>query len=148
MASQNNLNPGSTAITIRPAEHADLPVMAELIQPFVDAGQLLPRTMDELEELLGSYFVAALPDGTVVGCAVLEIYSKKLAEIRSLAVSPDAQGMGIGRLLVRACVERAQQRDILEVMAITQSEDFFKACGFDFTLPGQKKALFYQTHHD
>jgi amino-acid N-acetyltransferase len=75
----------------------------------------------------------------------LEIYSRKLAEIRSLAVAKDAQGMGIGKLLVRACVERAQQEDILEVMAITASEDFFVSCGFDFTTPNLKKAMFFQT---
>ena len=44
-----------------------------------------------------------------------------------------------------ACVEVARQREILEVMAITANEDFFKAVGFDFTLARVKKALFIQT---
>jgi hypothetical protein len=30
-------------------------------------------------------------------------------------------------------------------MAITSKEDFFRQCGFDFTLPGEKKALFIHT---
>jgi hypothetical protein len=30
-------------------------------------------------------------------------------------------------------------------MAITSADDFFHRCGFDFTLPGEKKALFLQT---
>ena len=144
MASQNVSIPPGT-ITIRAAQPADLDALAALIAPFVEQGRLLPRTMDELQELLTSYFVAALPDGELVGCVALEIYSKKLAEVRSLAVSSKVQGMGIGRLLVAACVERARERNILEVMAITSSEEFFRACGFDFTLPGEKKALFVQT---
>jgi len=31
------------------------------------------------------------------------------------------------------------------VIAITSSEEFFQRCGFDFTLPGEKKAVFLQT---
>lgn len=131
-------------VHIRAAANADIPALEAFIEPFVEDGKLLPRTFDELEELLPSFFIAVL-DGEIVGCAALEIYSKKLAEVRSLAVSPRAQGLGIGRALVDACVERARERNILEVMAITSSDGFFKSCGFDYTLPGEKKALFIQT---
>jgi N-acetylglutamate synthase-like GNAT family acetyltransferase len=133
-----------TLIRVRRASEADVAAIEAFIEPYVDDGKLLPRTYDELTELLPSFFIAEL-NGQIVGCAALEIYSRKLAEIRSLAVSPDVQGKGIGRLLVEACIELARERNVLEVMAITSSEDFFKACGFDFTLPGEKKALFYQT---
>ena len=30
----------------------------------------------------------------------------------------------------------------------TSAESFFLACGFDFTLPGEKKALFMQTREE
>lgn len=133
-----------TRVTLRNATQGDIPAIEAFIKPFVDDGRLLPRTYGELEELLENFFLAEL-DGEIVGCAALEVYSRKLAEIRSLCVSPTMQGAGIGRLLVNACLTRAQERHILEVMAITSSEAFFKACGFDFTLPGEKKALFYQT---
>lgn len=134
----------ATHIIIRKAQHDDLNAVGEFITPFIGQGKLLPRTHDELEDLMETLFIALL-DERIVGCAALEIYSKKLAEIRSLAVSPAVQGLGIGRMLVQACLELARQKDILEVMAITSSDAFFKACGFDFTLPGEKKALFYQT---
>ena len=87
----------------------------------------------------------AIADGKIVGFAALEIYSSKMAELRSLAVSPDYQRHGIGKQLVKACVERAKQQNVFEVMAITSTEEFFQRCGFDFTLPGEKKALFLQT---
>ena len=83
--------------------------------------------------------------GRIVGFAALEIYSPKMSEIRSLAVAPDFRGGGVGRRLVQQCVERAQERQVLEVMAITSNDEFFQRCGFDFTLPGEKKALFLQT---
>ncbi|MBZ0287961.1 MAG: GNAT family N-acetyltransferase [Anaerolineae bacterium] len=136
-----------TDLIVRPATQADITALEIFIKPFVEDGKLLRRTYDELADLLDEFFVAEL-HGEIVGCAALEIYSPKLAEIRSLAVSPRVQGMGVGRHLVDACVARARDRHILEVMAITSSEAFFKACGFDFTLPGEKKALFIQTRDE
>lgn len=133
-----------TAVTIRKAASADLIELSDFIKPFVAEGDLLPRTFDELEDLLGTSFIARY-DGRIVGCAALEIYNKKLCEIRSLAVDPHARGLGIGSRLVAACVELARQEGIYEIMAISVAEDFFKACGFDFTLPSLKKAFFMQT---
>jgi N-acetylglutamate synthase-like GNAT family acetyltransferase len=131
-------------IIIRKAVAADLESLNAFITPFVQSGKLLPRTTDELQSLLPSCFIAE-KDGEIVGCAALEIYSKKLAELRSLAVANEAQRRGIGRSLVQACVQFAREQSILEVMAITSTEEFFQRCGFDFTLPGEKKALFIRT---
>ena len=87
----------------------------------------------------------AVSDDAIIGFAALEIYSPKLAEIRSLAVMEHMQGRGVGRMLVDQCVQLAKSRNVLEVMAVTSSDEFFASCGFDFTLPGEKKALFIQT---
>jgi amino-acid N-acetyltransferase len=131
-------------VLVRAAEARDLNLLDAFIQPFVAAGQLLPRTIDELELLLPRGFIAERA-GEIVGFAALEVYSKKLAEVRSLAVAEDLRGKGVGKKLVEACVQLAHELNVLEVMAITANEDFFRSCGFDFTLPGQKKALFIQT---
>ncbi|MGE0758088.1 MAG: GNAT family N-acetyltransferase [Pirellulaceae bacterium] len=129
---------------IRPAQRADGPRVLELIEPYVAQQKLLPRTLDEIEELLDDGFVAE-QDGQLIGFVALEIYSKKLAEVRSLCVAEPYRLHGIGKRLVQACIDRARERNILEVMAITSAEDFFRSCGFDFTLPGEKKAFFLQT---
>ena len=134
-------------IVIRPATPVDVEGIETLIAPFVDAKRVLPRTQGELTELVTNGFVAEL-NGQIVGFATLEIYSRKLAEIRSLCVQEGLQGRGIGRLLTRACVDLATHRNIYEVMVITSSEEFFRNCGFDFTLPGEKKALFLQTRDE
>ncbi len=133
-----------TDIIIRRADLSELDRIAAFITPFVEQGKLLERTYDELHDLIDHFFIAE-ENGQIIGCAALEIYSRKLAELRSLAVAPEAQGRGVGRMLVNACVRVAREADILEVMAITSSEAFFRSCGFDFTLPGEKKALFLQT---
>ena len=134
----------ASPIIVRPAHGPDIRPLAALIAPFVEQRKLLPRTIDELALLLPNYFVAEA-NGQLIGCAALEVYSSKLAELRSLVVVPEYQGHGVGKLLVEACVNRAREERILEVMAITSSEEFFQSCGFDFTLPGEKKALFLQT---
>lgn len=134
-------------IAVRPAQLADLEPLEMFIAPFVEARRILPRTTDELEGLLATSFVA-LNEGRIVGFAALEIYSKKLAELRSLAVADEWQGCGIGSRLVQACIDLAKERRIFEVMTITSVDQFFRRCGFDFTLPGEKKALFLQTRED
>ena len=132
---------------IREASRDDIPQLEELVDHFVTANRLLPRTFDELCDLIPFGFVAEI-QGSIVGFAALEIYSAKLAEIRSLAVHENYQGKGIGRGLVQRCVDLAVRRNVLEVMAITSADGFFQACGFDFTLPGEKKALFMQTRDE
>lgn len=132
---------------VRAANVDDLPELNQLIQEFVTAHRLLPRTPDELQDLIPFGFVA-IWQGRLVGFAALEIYSSKLGEVRSLAVRTEAQGLGLGKKLVEMCINLAKQRNVLEVMAVTSNEAFFQSCGFDFTLPGEKKALFLQTRDD
>lgn len=149
MEAQDQLKaePAQPNVTIRTATRDDIDAIIAFIEPFVESGFLLERTVDEVDEWLPNYYLAVV-DGEIVGCAALEIYSKKLAEIRSLAVSPKMQGMGIGKMLVNACVELAREKNILEVMVITSNEHFFKAVGFDYTMTGEKKALFIQTRDE
>lgn len=132
------------SVVIRQAEPGDVNALDEFIKPFVEQKKLIPRTFDEMQELVRHGFLAE-SGGSLIGFAALEIYSSKLGEIRSLAVLDEWRGRGVGKKLVAACVGRAHERGVLEVMAITSSEDFFRSCGFDFTLPGEKKALFIQT---
>lgn len=131
-------------VVVRPVRYDDLENILGLIDPFVEQDVLLPRSEGELIELLATSFVAE--DGKrIIGYVSLEIYSIKLAEVRSLAVAREYQRHGIGQRLVAACVDLARRKGIIEVMAITSNEDFFRLCGFDFTLPGEKKALFIHT---
>lgn len=131
-------------LSIRPATTQDIPALLQLIEPLVEEGRLIERTTEEMDELVKTGFLVEIHQ-QIVGFAALEIYSKKMAEIRSLAVLPIWQGKGIGQRLINACVELAREKNVYEVMAITATEAVFQKCGFDFTLPNQRKALFYQT---
>ena len=88
-----------------------------------------------------SYFFAE-HQGRIVGCCALQIYSLRLAEIRSLAVVTDFVRHGVGRGLVDACQRRAEERGIKQVMAVTSSPEFFEKNGFS-TFKRERIALFF-----
>jgi amino-acid N-acetyltransferase len=76
-----------------------------------------------------SFFVACV-GGKLIGCCALQIYSKRLAEVRSLAVHPDFQDRGVASKLVEYCVRRARERGVREVFAVTSQTAFFGRLGF------------------
>jgi amino-acid N-acetyltransferase len=127
--------------TIRVATDADIEGIEALLAPFVMELQLLDRTDKQLLHLAEHGFVAVNGE-RVIGFAAIEVYSRKLAEIQALGVAAEFQGQGIGQALVEHCVERAKELEVAELMAITASESVFRSCGFDFALPGQKRAVF------
>lgn len=128
---------------VRQATLDDLADVQAFLQYFVSQNKILRRTPAEIGTLLANAFLAEA-NGVVIGFSAVEIYSKKLGEIQCLAVSEKYQGKGIGSELVKRCVERARDKGILEVMAISSSESFLRNIGFDYSLPGQKRALFCQ----
>ena len=135
-------------ITVRQALPSDADAIHILMRPYVMQRLLLTRTEAEIIELTRHGFVAISTleneSPRVVGFSAIEIYSTKIAELQCLAVHHDFQGSGVGRSLVRQCVQRAKDLKVMELLAISSSEDFLKSCGFDYSLPDQKKALFCQ----
>lgn len=130
-------------VCCRAATLEDVAQIMQLLEPDVLAKRLLRRSVKEVEELTRYAFVAEANQQIIGFCAV-EIYSRKLAEIQCLVVDKTFRSQGVGRELVRLCLEIAQHQGVLEVLAITSSEDFLRSCGFDYALPDQKKALFCQ----
>lgn len=140
--------PLPSGIVIRQALPSDSAAIHALLRPYVMRRLLLPRTEAEIIELTRHGFVAHRRDGQqetqLVGFSAVEIYSPKLAELQCLAVHHDFHGAGVGRALVVQCVQRARNLNVMEIMAISSSEQFLQSCGFDYSLPDQKKALFCQ----
>ena len=131
------------AVSYRRATAQDVQAVSDFLKPFVNQKKLLRRTSSELASLVPSGFVAT-SETRIVGFAAVEIYSRKLAEIQCLAVEPKYQGQGLGSELVRRCVDLADQRGVMEVLAISSSDGFLQKLGFNYSLPDQKRALFCQ----
>ena len=134
-----------TSISIQYQSSADCSSedIHEFLMPFMESGFLLSREPGEITRLKQHGFVAT-QDKQIVGFAAVEFYSGKLAELQCLAVAPEHRRLGIGKALVRHCCEEASKVGVKELMAISASDEMFKACGFDYSLPNQKRALFFQ----
>jgi len=108
---------------VRPARRGELPAIRTLIAIYPK--QLVQDTIPKLKH----FFVAEV-NGQIMGCCALEIYSRRIAEVRSLAVHAEAQGQGIATALIDACLHRAKARRIFEVFTITGSIKLFARLGF------------------
>jgi amino-acid N-acetyltransferase len=97
---------------------------------------MLERSEAFLRANLGD-FVVAEEDGRFLGCAALAVLTADLAELRSLAIAPEASGRGVGKAVVEACVERARERGLRRVFALTLVPEFFTKCGFTVTSLGR-----------
>ncbi len=116
-------------VKVRSAAAADVEVILALIDLNVPSGELLPRTADFVT-LNADHFLVAERNGRVVGCVHLDEYAPSLAEVRSLAVSPDAQGAGVGVALVEALERLARVRGYTTLFAVSNSGDFFRRRGY------------------
>ena len=109
--------------------------MLALINRYAAEDRMLERTGPFLEANLADFVVA--DDGRFLGCGALATLTADLAEVRSLAVAPEAAGRGVGKAIVEACVQRARERGLRRVFALTLVPDFFTRCGFTLTSLGR-----------
>lgn len=116
---------------LRKARTSDVRIIQEILNHYASQGKLLPRSLSELYTHLRDTFVWVDEEtGQVVGCCSLHIVWEELAEVRSLAVREDHRKLGIGRLLVEACLQEAKQLEISRVFVLTYEIDFFEHMGF------------------
>ena len=117
---------------IRQAAERDVQPIADVVTANARHGQLLPRSAENIRASLHNWLVAEV-DGRVVGIGSLLDMSPTLVEVRSLAVLPAYRNLGVGGVLVGGLVERARQRGIPTVFALTRAVPFFERLGFVVT---------------
>ena len=113
----------------RKAHSKDVRAVHALIASYAAEGLLLPRTEENVREHLSTFLVLE-ERSKVFGCVSLETYGTDLAEIRSLAVSADVRGRGLGGELVEFALEEARRKKIARVFAVTHAPEFFVRHGF------------------
>ncbi|MFM1652306.1 N-acetyltransferase [Brevibacillus sp. B_LB10_24] len=119
----------TSALAVRRATTKDIDQMLSIINEYARQGLMLPRTKISVLENLQSFLVAFDQD-KVVGVAGLHILWDDLAEIRSLAISESAKGLGVGKRLVLSLVEECKNLGVKRVLALTYQKEFFEKCGF------------------
>ena len=126
---------GVKAATVRAAKREDMPAIRALIGRY-------PQQLVQQDLPRAASFVVAISAEQLVGCCALQIYSRRLAEVRSLAIDPDFMGLGIAKTLVERCLRRARERNVKQILAVSSEAAFFERCGFS-TFFREKTALFY-----
>lgn len=116
-------------MTIRTARISDAEAICELINYYADRGRMLHRSLESTYDTLREFLVAAA-DGAIVGCVSVDVIWADLAEIKSLAVRPDAHGKGIGSQLCRAAMNDARALGVRRLFALTYEQEFFGRQGF------------------
>ncbi|MEX2046041.1 MAG: GNAT family N-acetyltransferase, partial [Chloroflexota bacterium] len=107
-------------VGVRAMRPGDVDAALALINAYAAEDRMLERTREFLMERVGDFFVADdVATSSFQGCVALAVLTPDLAEIRSLAVRPDASGRGIGRALVAACVDEARRIGLRRVFALT-----------------------------
>jgi amino-acid N-acetyltransferase len=125
---------------IRQAKVTDQEQIKKLIALFPE--NLLQDHLPKAED-----FFVAVYNKKIIGCCALEIFYKegernpRLAEIRSLSVSSDFQGQGVGTMLVKSCLKKAEKASVYEVFAFTDKLKFFEQFSIS-TFNGAKYAVF------
>ena len=82
----------------------------------------------------GEIFFAVLNDD-VVGTAAMIQTSKGIYELAKMAVSKNLQGLGIGKKLLRRCIDYSIEREATEIFLITNDSlkpalNLYLSCGF------------------
>ena len=118
-----------TMVMFRQATADDAAAVHGLISDNLEAGHLLPRTIEDVLEH-AARFVVAEREGVVIACAELAPLSKTVAEVRSLVVDQDARGNHIGPRLVTELASGAVSRGFATLCAFTHQPSHFVRMGF------------------
>ena len=115
---------------IRDMTRSDIAAVLRLMRPFVEAGNLLPRTKQMLNEQFPFFIVYEL-DGAIRACASLIPYKDGQTEIAGVAVDKTCSHIGVGPKLVDHLIKRAVQMHATGLFLLTtQTSDWFEHLGF------------------
>ncbi|MDI6852438.1 MAG: N-acetyltransferase [Deltaproteobacteria bacterium] len=115
---------------IRKAKITEIPEIRRILAEAAKVGEILPRTLANLYSQMRDYSVYREDEGPIIAVAALHVSWDDLGEIRSLVVSPDFQGRGLGSQMVRNCLEEARQLGLRKVFVLTASPNYFERFGF------------------
>ena len=114
---------------VRSATGADIAAIQTLLNHYAGMGELLPRTVSDIERNLAHFRVIAEAD-QLIACGSLEHFTDELAEVRSLMVAESHKGSGIGKIIVEDLIDIAKKRQVSRLMALTYVPAFFHKLGF------------------
>jgi amino-acid N-acetyltransferase len=118
-------------VTVRRARTADVAAIRRIVEAYAAERILLAKDIVTLYEDVPDFRVAENSDGVVVGCGAVHVMWEDLAEVRTLAVLPEARGRGIGRAILDELIRTAHDLGVARVVCLTFEVGFFASQGFE-----------------
>jgi amino-acid N-acetyltransferase len=115
---------------IRQAKLSDAKEILRLVRAWAEKGKLLPRSLNDIYERIRDFFIYESADGKIMGVVSLAIVWEDLGEVRSLVVDEKCQDKGVGKELVKHCMNTAEEIGVKQLFALTYVPDFFIKLGF------------------
>lgn len=122
--------PEKPEFVIRRARTSDVAAIRALIEPLVAKRILLGKERVVFYEAVQEFRVAVAADGSLIGCGALHVMWEDLGEVRTLAVSPEWLGAGVGRALLERLEEDARELGLSRLFCLTFEVEFFSRNGY------------------
>ncbi|QYM75538.1 amino-acid N-acetyltransferase [Leucobacter luti] len=120
----------SPEIRIRNARTGDVLRMVELMEPLVARRILLGKDLVDLYAAVPEFIVAVDDAERVIGYGAVHVMWEQLGEVRTLGVSEDWLGRGVGHRLLDALEDRARALGLSQLFCLTFETEFFVRHGF------------------
>ncbi len=119
--------------TVTKAKESDIDDIYNLLLEYSKKQIVLARSKESILEFLSNFYVVK-KNKEVVGCGALKDFDNDLYEIRSLVISKNYSGKGIGRILVEYIIENLKSKaENASIFALTYQVNFFLKLGFKIT---------------
>ena len=116
-------------IEIRPARTSDVKGIRKLIDLYAPQRRILSKETVTLYESVQEFVVAADGD-SIVGCGALHVLWEDVAEVRTVAVTEELRGKGVGHQILEKLIERAKMVGVKKLFCLTFETEFFGRHGF------------------
>ena len=116
-------------ITVRPAKTSDVKGIRKLIDTYAPQRRILSKETVTLYESVQE-FVVAVDGHAVVGCGALHVLWEDVAEVRTVAVSEELRGKGVGHQILELLISRAEAVGVKKLFCLTFETEFFGRHGF------------------
>ena len=113
----------------RKANVEDVERLQQLISVFAARNEMLHRSLNELYETIRDFCVIER-NGEIVASSALHVTWDDLAELKCVAVAENAQGIGLGRMVVEKSLAEAKELKLRRVFTLTYQPAFFGKFGF------------------
>ena len=147
----SNLGAGTMIYTdeyesIRPLRSRDIPDVLRLMEPLMQTGFLIRRSLEQIQEKKEDYVVFEI-DSSIHACGALHDWGENQGEIAAIATDPMYTDLALGRRIVGCLIEKARKTGMKRVFVLTtQTQDWFESIGFHETpvdsLPERKLRLY------